>query len=84
MILVTNADSWIVLQAGPVGPKLLAVKFLETYVLRFTLDSNDFEKPNPEGNHILINNSMSGLDFGNLMIGHLKRVLLLYYSYALF
>lgn len=59
------ADSWIVLQAGSVGPKLLAIKFLETFVLQFTLDSNDFETCNPEGNGILINNNMSELDFGS-------------------
>ncbi|KAK6116065.1 hypothetical protein DH2020_008334 [Rehmannia glutinosa] len=38
----------ICVEAGSVGSKLLAIKFLETYVLQFTLDSNDFGS-NPEG-----------------------------------
>ncbi|KAL6504281.1 hypothetical protein OROGR_026204 [Orobanche gracilis] len=39
----------IIFEAGSVGPKLSAIKFLETYVLQFTVDSNDSGTYNPEG-----------------------------------
>ena len=45
------ADFWIFLQAGPIGPKLLAIKFIETFILCFTLDSTEFDMCNPEGKH---------------------------------
>ncbi|KAL8487780.1 hypothetical protein ACS0TY_024198 [Phlomoides rotata] len=48
LIKFRDAVVGIIFEGGSVGPKLLAVKFLETYVLRFTLDSNDFETSNPE------------------------------------
>lgn len=54
MILETVDDFLTILQAGPIGPKLLAMKFIETYVLCFTLDSNEFETCNPEGKSTLI------------------------------
>lgn len=37
------------LQPGSVGTKMLALKFLETYVLLFTSDINDSERPVAEG-----------------------------------
>lgn len=37
------------MQPGLVGTKLLALKFLETHVLLFTSDSNDFENFTKEG-----------------------------------
>ena len=37
------------MQTGSVGTKLLALKFLETYVLLFTDDTNDSEKFISEG-----------------------------------
>ncbi|KAL2489096.1 Symplekin [Forsythia ovata] len=38
----------IIFEAGSVGPKLLAIKFLETYILHFTPDTNDSENVVPE------------------------------------
>ncbi|CAA2983276.1 symplekin isoform X1 [Olea europaea subsp. europaea] len=38
----------IIFEAGSVGPKLLAIKFLETFILLFTSDTNDSEKVVPE------------------------------------
>ncbi|XP_047947656.1 uncharacterized protein LOC125193807 isoform X2 [Salvia hispanica] len=38
----------LALQAGPIGPKLLAIKFIETFILCFTLDSTEFDMCNPE------------------------------------
>ncbi|XP_042062969.1 symplekin-like isoform X2 [Salvia splendens] len=38
----------LALQAGPIGPKLLSIKFLETFILCFTLDSTEFDMCNPE------------------------------------
>lgn len=38
------------LQAGPIGTKLLALKFLETYILLFT--SSDGEKSGAQGNFL--------------------------------
>lgn len=37
------------LQAGPIVTKLLALKFLETYILLFTPDTNDSEKYAAQG-----------------------------------
>ncbi|KAK6130777.1 hypothetical protein DH2020_035488 [Rehmannia glutinosa] len=48
MIKFRDAVLGIIFEAGSVGSKLLAIKFLETYVLQFTLDSNGFGS-NPEG-----------------------------------
>ncbi|KAG6406835.1 hypothetical protein SASPL_134446 [Salvia splendens] len=38
----------IIFEAGPIAPKLLGIKFLETFILCFTLDSTEFEMCNPE------------------------------------
>lgn len=40
----------MLLQAGPIGTKLLALKFLETYILLFT--SSDSEKSGAQGNFL--------------------------------
>lgn len=48
--VVTEADFFDLWQVHSVGPKLLALKFIETYVLHFTLDSNGSGTYNPEGN----------------------------------
>ncbi|KAL6578439.1 hypothetical protein OROMI_010767 [Orobanche minor] len=49
MFKFRDAVLGIIFEAGSVGPKLSAIKFLETYVLQFTVDSNDFGTYNPEG-----------------------------------
>ncbi|XP_051150744.1 uncharacterized protein LOC127265101 [Andrographis paniculata] len=49
MIKFKDAVLGIIFEVGAIGPKLLAIKFLETYVLLFTLESNDFGMRNPEG-----------------------------------
>ncbi|KAL6527308.1 hypothetical protein OROGR_016398 [Orobanche gracilis] len=41
MIKFRDAVLGIIFEAGSVGPKLSAIKFLETYVLQFSVDSND-------------------------------------------
>ncbi|OVA07329.1 HEAT [Macleaya cordata] len=43
MIKFKDAICGITLESGPVGTKLLAIKFLEMYVLLFTSDANDSE-----------------------------------------
>ncbi|KAL0322931.1 UNVERIFIED_CONTAM: hypothetical protein Sangu_1912400 [Sesamum angustifolium] len=48
MIKFRDAVLGIIFEAGSVGPKLLAIKFLERYVLHFTLDSNDLGTYSPE------------------------------------
>ncbi|KAL3634067.1 hypothetical protein CASFOL_021121 [Castilleja foliolosa] len=48
MIKFRDAVFSIIFEVGSVGPKLLAIKFLETYVLQFTLDSNDSGTYNSE------------------------------------
>ncbi|XP_057773188.1 uncharacterized protein LOC130992538 isoform X1 [Salvia miltiorrhiza] len=48
LIKFRDAVLGIIFEAGPLGPKLLAIKFLETFILCFTLDSNEFEMCNPE------------------------------------
>ncbi|XP_011074295.1 symplekin isoform X1 [Sesamum indicum] len=48
MIKFRDAVLGIIFEVGSVGPKLLAIKFLERYVLYFTLDSNDFGTCSPE------------------------------------
>ncbi|KAG7942391.1 hypothetical protein I3843_16G099700 [Carya illinoinensis] len=45
----------IALEPGSVGRKLLALKLLETYVLYFTSDTNDFEKPVTEASRRAFN-----------------------------
>lgn len=40
----------MLLQAGPIGTKLLVLKFLETYILLFT--SIDSEKSGAQGNFL--------------------------------
>ncbi|KAL6317735.1 hypothetical protein AAG906_030489 [Vitis piasezkii] len=49
MVKFKDAVLAIVLGPGPFGVKILAMKFLETYVLHFTSDANDFEKSSIEG-----------------------------------
>ncbi|KAL6511189.1 hypothetical protein OROHE_020558 [Orobanche hederae] len=49
MFKFRDAVLGIIFEAGSVGPKLSAIKFLESYVLQFTVDSNDFGTYNPEG-----------------------------------
>ncbi|KAL2471518.1 symplekin [Abeliophyllum distichum] len=44
MVKFKDAVFSIIFEAGSVGPKLLAIKFLETYILHFTPDTNDSEK----------------------------------------
>ncbi|XP_022849590.1 uncharacterized protein LOC111371695 isoform X1 [Olea europaea var. sylvestris] len=48
MIKYKDAVFNVIFEAGSVGPKLLAIKFLETYILYFTQDTNDYEKVAPE------------------------------------
>ncbi|PIN15391.1 hypothetical protein CDL12_11969 [Handroanthus impetiginosus] len=43
MVKFRDAVSGMIFEAAPVGPKMLAIKFLETYVLHFTLVSSDTE-----------------------------------------
>ncbi|KAF3447440.1 hypothetical protein FNV43_RR12626 [Rhamnella rubrinervis] len=45
----------IALEPGSVGTKMLALKFLETYVLLFTSDINDSERPVAEGSRRVFN-----------------------------
>ncbi|XP_022140519.1 uncharacterized protein LOC111010308 isoform X2 [Momordica charantia] len=45
----------IAIEPGSVGKRLLALKFLETYVLLFTSDTNDPQKPVSEGNGDIFN-----------------------------
>ncbi|KAL4029594.1 hypothetical protein IC575_007814 [Cucumis melo] len=45
----------IALEPGSVGKRLLALKFLETYVLLFTSDTNDPQKAISEGNRDVFN-----------------------------
>ncbi|KAH9755997.1 Symplekin [Citrus sinensis] len=49
MVRFKDAVFAIALEPGLVGTKLLALKFLETHVLLFTSDSNDFENFTKEG-----------------------------------
>ncbi|XP_034676267.1 uncharacterized protein LOC117907037 isoform X6 [Vitis riparia] len=49
MVKLKDAVLAIALGPGPFGVKILAMKFLETYVLHFTSDANDFEKSSIEG-----------------------------------
>ncbi|EPS73040.1 hypothetical protein M569_01716, partial [Genlisea aurea] len=49
MLKFRNAVLDVFFEAGPIGPKLIAVKFIETFVLHFTSDSNDFSLHNTEG-----------------------------------
>ncbi|KAM3736485.1 hypothetical protein ACB098_10G167700 [Castanea mollissima] len=53
----------IALEPGSVGTKMLALKFLETYVLLFTSDTDDFEKPVTEASRQAFN--ISWLDGGH-------------------
>lgn len=48
MVKFKDAVFSIIFEAGSVGPKLLAIKFLETFILQFTPDTNDSEKVVPE------------------------------------
>ncbi|KAJ9674105.1 hypothetical protein PVL29_023574 [Vitis rotundifolia] len=48
MVKFKDAVLAIALGPGPFGVKILAMKFLETYVLHFTSDANDFEKSSIE------------------------------------
>ncbi|XP_042062968.1 symplekin-like isoform X1 [Salvia splendens] len=48
LIKFRDAVLGIIFEAGPIGPKLLSIKFLETFILCFTLDSTEFDMCNPE------------------------------------
>ncbi|GER40234.1 HEAT repeat-containing protein [Striga asiatica] len=48
MLKFRDAVLGIIFETTSIGPKLLAIKFLETYVLQFTLDSNDPGPYDPE------------------------------------
>ncbi|KAL6955318.1 hypothetical protein U1Q18_042871 [Sarracenia purpurea var. burkii] len=48
MLKFKDAVFGILWEAGSAGTKLLALKFLETYVLVFTSNANDSEKPSSE------------------------------------
>ncbi|CAN1289762.1 SYMPK [Linum perenne] len=50
----------ISLEPGSIGPKLLALKFLETYILLFTPDMNDSDKTAVRGSRRLFNISRLG------------------------
>ncbi|KAL5847122.1 hypothetical protein ACOSQ3_010646 [Xanthoceras sorbifolium] len=63
MIRFKDAVFAIALEPGIVGTKLLALKFLETYVLLFTSDKNDTEKLTTEGSRRAFNISW-------LVVGH--------------
>ncbi|KAG6409207.1 hypothetical protein SASPL_132241 [Salvia splendens] len=54
LIKFRDAVLAIIFEAGPIAPKLLGIKFLETFILCFTLDSTEFEMCNPEGKSIFI------------------------------
>lgn len=86
MVRFKDAVFAIALEPGLVGTKLLALKFLETHVLLFTSDSNDFENFTKEGSKQTFN--MSWLSGGhpfldpvsltseaNRMLGTLKDLL---------
>ncbi|KAI3872445.1 hypothetical protein MKW92_043117 [Papaver armeniacum] len=49
MVKFKDAICGIALDSGPVGTKLLAIKFLEMYVLRLTFDADDDETSSKEG-----------------------------------
>ncbi|GAA0169868.1 kinase [Lithospermum erythrorhizon] len=48
MVKFKDAVPSFLFKDGRIGPKLLAVKFLETYILLFTEDANDSDKHIPE------------------------------------
>ncbi|KAK6938038.1 Symplekin/Pta1, N-terminal, partial [Dillenia turbinata] len=50
MLKFKDAVLGIALEPGPVGARMLAMKFLETFVLLFSADANDFEKSIAEAN----------------------------------
>ncbi|KAF2323897.1 hypothetical protein GH714_003802 [Hevea brasiliensis] len=55
MIKFKDAVFAIAMEPGYVGTKLLSLKFLETYILLFTDDTNDSDKLVAEGNRQLFN-----------------------------
>ncbi|KAE8125934.1 hypothetical protein FH972_020695 [Carpinus fangiana] len=57
MVKFKDAVFSIALEPGSVGTKLLALKFLETYVLLFTSDTDELEKPVTEANRRAFNMS---------------------------
>lgn len=57
MVKFKDAVFAIALEPGSVGTKLLALKFLETYVLLFTSDTDELEKPVTEANRRAFNMS---------------------------
>ncbi|KAK1554735.1 hypothetical protein Q3G72_016562 [Acer saccharum] len=61
MLRFKDAVFTIALEPGFVGTKLLALKFLETYVLLFTSDKNDSEKFTSEGSRRAFNISWLGV-----------------------
>ncbi|TXG52605.1 hypothetical protein EZV62_021774 [Acer yangbiense] len=61
MLRFKDAVFAIALEPGFVGTKLLALKFLETYVLLFTSDKNDSEKFTSEGSRRAFNISWLGV-----------------------
>ncbi|KAI9200581.1 hypothetical protein LWI28_010098 [Acer negundo] len=61
MLRFKDAVFAIALEPGFVGTKLLALKFLETYVLLFTSDKNDSEKFTTEGSGRAFNLSWLGV-----------------------
>ncbi|KAK6940297.1 Symplekin C-terminal [Dillenia turbinata] len=60
MLKFKDAVLGIALEPGPVGARVLAMKFLETFVLLFSADANDFEKSIAEGSGRAFNISWIG------------------------
>lgn len=51
MVKFKDAVFGFLFEVGPIGTKLLALKFLETYILLFTPDTNDSEKYAAQDKH---------------------------------